>query len=84
MLGVPGVYVDQVGRGYTDELEQRYGLIFNFRPEQETAALEKALEILRNQDAVLWTQRRERMLSEKIDVTAYLHHALTSRNWKKA
>ncbi len=29
-LGIPAVYLDNDGRGYTDDLEKRYGLVFNF------------------------------------------------------
>jgi len=30
-LGTPAIYVDDRGRGYTDEQERRYGLVFNFQ-----------------------------------------------------
>lgn len=29
VLGVPAIYAAETGRGYTDELESRYGLVFN-------------------------------------------------------
>ena len=79
VLGVPGVYVDPVGRGYSDELERRYGLMFNFRPEQEAAALAKAVELLRAGDKATFAARRARMLEEKIDVTGYFYEVVTGR-----
>lgn len=79
VLGVPGVYVDPVGRGYSDELERRYGLLFNFRPDQETAALAKAIELLRVGDKATFATRRARMLEEKIDATSYFFEVVTGR-----
>ena len=84
VLGVPGVYVDPIGRGYSDELEQRYGLMFNFRPEQEMAALSKALELLRVGDKATFAARRARMLAEKIDVTEYFYEVVTGHPQRMA
>jgi hypothetical protein len=30
VLGVPAIFIDNSGRGYTRELEREHGLIFNF------------------------------------------------------
>jgi predicted glycosyltransferase len=30
VLGTPAIYLDNQGRGYTDEQEKKYGLVFNF------------------------------------------------------
>ena len=30
-LGTPARYIDHKGRGYTDEQERKYGLVFNFK-----------------------------------------------------
>lgn len=69
VLGVPGVFVDPLGRGYTDEQEELYGLVSNFTPEQEQAAIERGTEILRDYDAGRWQTRRDELLSDMIDVT---------------
>lgn len=84
VLGVPGVYVDPVGRGYSDELERRYELMFNFRPEQEAAALAKAVELLRADDKATFAARRARMLAEKIDVTEYFYEVVTGHPQRMA
>lgn len=73
VLGVPGVYVDPVGRGYTDDLERRYGLVRNFQPEREQAAMEAAVSLFAAHDAAHWRECRERLLAEKIDVTAHMY-----------
>jgi len=77
VLGVPGVYVDPVGRGYTDELEHRYGLVFNFPPCQENEALQQGLNILKDPAQPIWAVRRAKMLHDKIDVTRYFFDVVT-------
>ena len=74
VLGTPAVYLDKIGRGYTDE-EETYGLVFNFKnalSDQEKAIL-KGLTLLNN--PVLKEEmhkNRQRFLEKKIDVTAFM------------
>jgi predicted glycosyltransferase len=78
-LGTPAIYLDKVGRGYTDEQETRYGLCFNYRPWEGEKAIAKAEEILSadlKNDPDFRT-RVEKMLSEKIDVTELIVSKLT-------
>lgn len=75
ILGTPSIFVSTTGRGYTDELENRYSLMYNFSDptNRQTQAFEKAIELLNNEDIKQeWRRRREIMLSEKIDVTSFL------------
>ncbi|UCF19043.1 MAG: DUF354 domain-containing protein [Gemmatimonadota bacterium] len=79
ILGTPAVYIDAVGTPYTDELENRYGLCFNFRPRQTQEWLSRCRDIL---DANLkrdnaFQARTRRLLDEKIDVTAFVFRKLT-------
>lgn len=70
VLGTPGVFVSTSRRGYTDELEQRYGLVYNFSEEdRQQKALRKAETILQEYNPKEWEQRRQKMLSDKIDTT---------------
>jgi predicted glycosyltransferase len=72
MLGVPGVFISTSSRGYTDEQESRYGLVFNFNGERarEELALQRAEEILvDSQSAQLFADRRAAMLTDSVDVT---------------
>lgn len=78
VLGVPGVYVDPVGRGYTDDLERRYGLVRNFHPEREREAIETAESLFAAHDRASFQAVRQRMLSEKIDVTAHMLRIVTA------
>jgi predicted glycosyltransferase len=56
-----------------NELENRYQLCYSFLPEQFETMLEKVKEFLEKLDLKAeWQKRRQKMLSEKIDVTAFL------------
>ena len=73
VLGVPAVYISPYGRGFTDDLE-RYGLVRNFT-EQRFA--EDWLSVVREMvlDPLLADRAkaaRERMLRDKVDVTAWM------------
>ena len=75
VLGTPAVFIDDKGRGYTDELEEKYGLVFNFsdRAGGQRKTLKKGIEILQAQDAAkLWQAKRVRLLDDYIDVTAFM------------
>jgi len=75
VLGTPAVFIDDIGRGYTDEEEREYGLVFNYSESQvdQAASLQKALELVKA-DTVKDSLRKKRfrILSEKIDVTAFM------------
>ena len=75
MLGVPSVrYSDFSGRiSVLEELEQRYALTFGIKttePEKLKAKIDALLAMPNLKDE--WQQRREKMLADKIDVTAFL------------
>ncbi|MFY0593577.1 DUF354 domain-containing protein [Roseivirga sp.] len=73
MLGTPAIYLDDVGRGYTDELETQ-GMVFNFTESQQDqqASLKKALEILIDLTKASFQKAHQAMLASKIDVTTLL------------
>ena len=75
MLGTPGIFIDNNGRFYTKELEEKYGLVFNFTasPVDQEKALQKGLELLQNKNLKEhFMKRRNNMLKDKIDVTGFL------------
>jgi len=74
-LGTPAIYIDDVGRGYTDEEEKKYGLVFNFSAssDDQEKSIEKATEILTTPGIEEeWQKRRDRMLGDKMDLTAFM------------
>lgn len=88
VLGTPAIYIDEVGRGYTDE-EAREELLWMYRPVPNRGALkpgepawilggveeciEKAEEIASPSfDRSAYAKRHKAWLSTKIDCTAFL------------
>jgi uncharacterized protein len=71
VLGVPAVFIATTGRGYTDDEERRYGLVRHFTEDQYDMAL-SAIEELLARPAVANREARQRLIDEKIDVTAWM------------
>lgn len=75
VLGTPAILVSTSRRGYTNEEENKYGLAYNFSDPKEgqRQALEKAFELLKNENTKEeWGEKRKRMLDEKIDVAKFM------------
>ena len=73
MMGTPTVYVSSLAGslGYMSDLEQIYGLLYNFQDQEP--ALAKAVELLKNpQVKEEWGKKREIFLKEKINATRFL------------
>ena len=75
VLGTPAVrsnsFVGKNDMGNFIELEKNYNLIFNCEPEE--TALKAAVRILDMPDAKgEWAKKREKLLNDKIDVTAFM------------
>jgi predicted glycosyltransferase len=71
VLGVPAVFIATTGRGYTDDEERRYGLVRHFTEDQYDMALSAIEETLATPPAA-WQAARQRLLKDKIDVTAWM------------
>jgi uncharacterized protein len=71
VLGVPAVFIATTGRGYTEDEERRYGLVRHFTEDQYDMALSAIEEILA-EPAAAWQAARQRLLDDKIDVTAWM------------
>jgi predicted glycosyltransferase len=71
VLGAPAVFIATTGRGYTDDEERRYGLVRHFTEDQYDIALSAIEEMLATPRAG-WQAARQRLLDEKIDVTAWM------------
>jgi predicted glycosyltransferase len=85
ILGTPSIYAQQSRRGYTEEEEKKYGLVYNFHNPEDLAekALSKAFELLSDADSkTKWAVKRERMLSEKVDVTEFTVNLLLKASVK--
>jgi len=70
-LGVPAVYVNTTRRGYLEDQERRYELVYNFTDPE--AAMRKIRELIAAPpDARELESARQRLISEHVDVTDYV------------
>jgi len=75
VLGTHAIFCDFAGRGYTDEEENRYDLVYNFMLDEKNQekSIEKAIELLNNSDIKdIGRQKQVDLLRDKIDVTAFI------------
>ena len=81
VLGVPSVRINTfVGRiSYLEELEHKYRLTFGFKPDQFSRAFDKIQAIINSKESKnTFQSRRQKMLSEKIDLSAFMFWFLES------
>lgn len=74
VLGVPAIRSNSfVGRiAYLEEEERKYGLTYGFRPDQERELICRVESLLTDPDLKSeWNRRRQVMLGDKIDVSAF-------------
>jgi uncharacterized protein len=74
VLGVPAIVIHNTRSFYLHDQEQRYGLVFNFSESEDDQkkAIKKAIELLHMPNLKeAWQQRRQKMLKDKIDPTAF-------------
>lgn len=70
VLGTPAIYINSIERGYTTELDEKYGLVYNFR--KFDGVVEKAKELIKNPELKTNAKiKQKKMLNDKIDVTAF-------------
>ena len=79
ILGTPAIHIESTSSGLATgelsgnfiELRDKYGLLY-FYPDQNQA-LEKAISILEDENSKTeWQKKREKLLADKIDVTAWM------------
>jgi uncharacterized protein len=75
VLGTPAIFIDNDGRGYTDEEAYKYGIVFNYSESEEDQlkAIEKAKEILQDDNSREKYRRvRETIVAECVDTTEFM------------
>ena len=73
ILGTPSIHISSTAKfcGNFEDLHNNFNLIYTYY--NDCQALEKAIEILEDpQSKKKWKIRKDKMLSEKIDVTAFM------------
>ncbi len=73
VLGVPGVYIDPVGRGYTDEQEREYGIVYNYTHMQQEQAIAKGVSILSGYQKEKWRAIGEKITQDKVDISDMIY-----------
>jgi predicted glycosyltransferase len=70
-LGVPSVYINTTRRGYLEDQERRYRLVFNYT--DADAAARRVSELLARPPSAEDTRSaRERLVGDHVDVTSYV------------
>lgn len=76
ILGTPAIFINRKGRYYTEDIQKNYDLMYCFKDNDydPKKALEIALKILRNakKSKNEWIIRRNKLISDKIDLTSFL------------
>lgn len=75
MMGTPSIFLNNKSTYYTKHLEKEYRLLFNYSEsnKDQLKSIEKGIELLRTPGIKeKWQIRRNKMLSDKIDVTALM------------
>jgi uncharacterized protein len=75
VLGVPSIYIDNEGRGYTREEQYKYNLVYNFSEsvEDQRLSIMKGIEILNGTiPQATFSDGQKKLLADKIDVTAFM------------
>lgn len=75
VLGTPSIFIDNDGRGYTDEEEHKYGIVFNFTEshEDQERSILKAMEIIQEEKGKeKYANIRKKLLTECIDTTQFM------------
>lgn len=75
MLGTPAIFCSTSRRGYIDEQQNRYDMVYSFNDPNlgQAQALTKAKILLEDPDTpAKWKMKRQRMLSELINVSEFI------------
>lgn len=75
ILGTPGILVSTSRRGYTDELEKRFDMVYTYSGQESAQknALIKAIELLDDENTKRnWAMKRDKLLNKTVDVTGFM------------
>ncbi len=75
ILGTSAIFIDNVGRGYTTDLSNKYGNIYLYTPKHENveAIIKKSRQVLTSADNKIEALKiRDKIETDSIDVTAFM------------
>ena len=85
LLGTPSFYVSpQIGQfGNFDELEDKYDLLYSVENAESVITKMKSLLDENINLKKIWSEKRNRLLQDKIDVTQYIVDLIENEMYKK-
>ena len=75
ILGVPSIFIDDAGRGYTNELEKEYGIVYNFTESltDQSASIQRGIEILNQESSgERYRELGKEIIDKSINLTEYM------------
>ena len=75
VLGTPAIYINTIARSYCQD-QERFGLVYNT---SDSARVFSLVDEILAQDREVFRDRRNKLLSEKINVTRYLYDFVNDR-----
>lgn len=74
MMGVPGVYLDNTGRLYTNEFQKKYSMCYNYSEsmEDQHLAIQKAIELIKNDAKSSLVDQYKQLMNDNVDVASFL------------
>jgi len=73
VLGVHAVYISETGRGYTDEEEAAFELVYNFKASESAKALARVRDLIGKENLkAVGREKRRKLLEAKIDTTEWI------------
>ena len=73
VLGVPALYIGDTGRGYTDDEEASFELVYNFKTSEGDQAQARLDALLAMEDSrAVFQKRRATMLTTRIDTSDWM------------
>ena len=74
VMGVPGIYLDNTGRLYTQEFEEVYNMCYNYSESDtdQQLAIQKGVEILQLDDSNKFAEQHQKLINANVDVTNFL------------
>ncbi len=74
IMGVPGIYLDNTGRLYTQEFQDIYNICYNYSESDsdQQLAIQKGVEILCSDNHTKFVEHHQKLINDNVDVTNFL------------
>lgn len=90
IMGVPGIYLDNTGRLYTQEFQNVYNMCYNYSESDsdQQLAIKKGVEILQTNNYKAFAEQHKKLIDDNVDATKFLvwfieNYPISAENTKK-